>query len=91
MHQISHGTAQKVAIIRSLLSKPDVLLLDEPTSNLDKESMVAVYDILNLFNTKYGMTVIWATHSRDLVRMFKGDVIHLDNGKIVHMGRTCFI
>ena len=85
------GLKQKVAIIRALLSKPDVILLDEPTSSLDFENANKLFDILNLYNIKKGLTVIWASHNRDLVRNFSGRIVHLDQGRLVHSGRACFI
>ena len=50
---------QKVAFIRSLLTEPDLLILDEATSNLDKESKKVIYEILN----KSNLTILNSTHS----------------------------
>ena len=85
------GLRQKVAIIRALLSKPDLLIADEPTSSLDKDNAFKLYELLNLYNNKKGLTVIWASHNQDLVKKFSGRILHLDQGKIVYTGHACFI
>jgi len=85
------GLKQKVAIIRALLSKPDVLIADEPTSALDLESTRKVFEIINYYNIKKGMTIIWASHNRELVKQFSGRIAHLDQGRLVYSGHACFI
>ncbi len=85
------GLKQKVAIIRSLLTRPDILIADEPTSSLDIENTRRLFDVLNLYNTKRGLTVIWATHNKELIKSFTGRIIHLDNGRLVYSGNACFI
>lgn len=85
------GLKQKVAMIRALLSKPQVLLADEPTAALDKDSAMKLFEILNFYNVRRGMTVIWASHNRDLVKQFPGKIIHLDGGKLIYSGHACFI
>ena len=85
------GMKQKVAILRALLSKPDVVLADEPTAALDKESCSKIFDLLNFYNIRKGLTVVWATHNRDLVKQFPGEIAHLENGKLIYSGKACFI
>ncbi len=85
------GLKQKVAIIRALLTRPDVFIADEPTSSLDYENAKRLFDLLNVYNTKRGMTVIWASHNRDLVGRFVGKILHLENGRLIHSGHACFI
>lgn len=85
------GLKQKVAIIRALLTRPDVLIADEPTSSLDIDNTRRLFDVLNLYNVKRGMTVIWATHNKELIKSFTGRIIHLDNGRLVYSGHACFI
>ena len=58
---LSSGQMQKVAFIRSLLTEPDLLILDEATSNLDKEAKKIIYEILNNSN----LTILNSTHSSD--------------------------
>ena len=85
------GLKQKVAIIRALLTRPDVLIADEPTSSLDIDNTRRLFDVLNLYNVKRGLTVIWATHNKELIKSFTGRIIHLDNGRLVYSGNACFI
>ena len=58
---LSSGQMQKIAFIRAILSKPDLLLLDESTSNLDNKSKLLVYKILDSLN----ITIVNSTHSSD--------------------------
>jgi len=85
------GLKQKIAILRTLLSKPDIILADEPTCSMDMGSSFKVFEILNYFNTKKQVTIIWASHNRDLVKQFQGKIAHLDKGKLLHTGHACFI
>lgn len=91
INEANGGLKQKVAIIRALLTRPDVLICDEPTSSLDYDNTRRLYDVLNLYNSKRGTTVIWATHNKELIKNFTGRIIHLDNGRLVYSGHACFI
>jgi cell division transport system ATP-binding protein len=85
------GLKQKVAMIRALLSKPTALLADEPTSSLDKENSYRLFEVLNHFNHKKGLTLIWATHNKELIKQFPGKIAHLEAGRLVYSGHACFI
>ena len=85
------GLKQKIAIIRALLTKPDIFIADEPTSSLDFANARRFFDILNLYNIKRGLTVIWASHNKELVQNFTGRIVHLENGKLIYAGHACFI
>ena len=85
------GLKQKVAMVRALMTRPSILIADEPTAALDKESSIKLFDVLNFYNTKRNLTVIWASHNRDLVKQFPGKIIHLENGKLIYSGHACFI
>lgn len=89
--ELNGGMKQKVALIRALLSRPNVLLADEPTCSLDKESSIKLFEILNFYNLKRNLTVIWASHNRELVKQFPGKIIHLEKGKLIYSGHACFI
>lgn len=91
VNQANGGLQQKVAIIRSLLTRPDVLIADEPTSSLDTDNARRLFDVFNLYNAKRGLTVVWATHHKELIKSFTGRIIHLDNGRLVYSGHACFI
>ncbi|MBI5370347.1 cell division ATP-binding protein FtsE [Candidatus Uhrbacteria bacterium] len=80
--QLSGGEAQRVAIARSLVHQPKVLVADEPTGNLDTLNAGEILDLLKKIN-EFGTTVVLVTHDRDIVNRLKRRVITLDGGKIV--------
>ena len=83
VRNLNGGGKQKVAIVRALLCRPDIFIADEPTSSLDKENAKRLYEVLNFYNQKMGMSVLWATHQIDLINQFHGKLIHLNKGKVV--------
>ena len=85
------GLRQKVAMIRALLSRPTAILADEPTSSLDKDNSYRLFEVLNHYNHKKGLTLVWATHNKDLIKQFPGKIAHLDSGRLVYAGHACFI
>lgn len=89
--QTNGGMKQKVAIIRALLTRPSIFIADEPTSSLDFDNTYKLYEVLSLYNAKRGMTIIWASHNRELVRKFSGKIVHLENQRLVYTGHACFI
>ncbi|WP_110928473.1 cell division ATP-binding protein FtsE [Bacillus massiliglaciei] len=80
--ELSGGEQQRVAIARSIVNEPKVVIADEPTGNLDPETS---WEIMNIFETinNSGTTVIMATHNRDIVNNMKHRVIAIEGGKIV--------
>ncbi len=91
VREANGGLKQKIAIIRALLTKPDIFIADEPTSSLDFANARRFFDVLNLYNVKRGLTVIWASHNKELIQNFTGRIIHLENGKLIYAGHACFI
>ncbi|MFH1192159.1 MAG: cell division ATP-binding protein FtsE [bacterium] len=81
-HQISGGEQQRVAIARSLVHKPKILIADEPTGNLDSINSREIIDLLKKIND-YGTTVILVTHNREVVNLLKRRVITMDQGMII--------
>jgi len=80
--ELSGGEQQRVAICRALAMGPDVLLADEPTGNLDKETAGGVLDLLLEMNRKQGLTVIVVTHNEGMAdRMHR--VVRIDDGRVV--------
>ena len=80
--QLSGGEQQRVAIARALINRPEVLLADEPTGNLDHDHAIEIMRLLDLINQK-GTTVIVVTHSNELVNMMQKRVITMDRGCII--------
>lgn len=85
------GLRQKIAMIRALLARPTAILADEPTSSLDKDNSYRLFEVLNHYNHKKGLTLVWATHNKDLIKQFPGKIAHLDAGRLVYAGHACFI
>jgi ABC-type ATPase involved in cell division len=85
------GLKQKLAMVRALLCRPNVLLADEPTCSLDSSSSMKIFDLLNYYNRKRGLTIVWASHNKELVKQFPGKILHLDKGRLVYSGHACFI
>jgi cell division transport system ATP-binding protein len=82
---LSGGQQQRVAIARALITKPDLLLADEPTGNVDDALAVRLLYLFEELN-RMGTTVVIATHSEALVSRFKKPVLHLENGMLSHLG-----
>jgi cell division transport system ATP-binding protein len=80
--QLSGGEKQRCAIARALVHKPDLIIADEPTGNLDPKTSEDIINILKKVN-KSGVTVIVATHDMYIVDVAKKRVVVLDKGKIV--------
>ena len=81
-HQLSGGEQQRVAIARALINRPEVLLADEPTGNLDPQNAMEIMKLLEDVNAQ-GTTVIVVTHSNEIVDTMKKRVITLDRGIII--------
>ena len=76
---LSGGEQQRVAIARALINKPQVLLCDEPTGNLDSENGKNILQLLNELNRDQQITVIMVTHDKDIANV-AGRILHLRDG-----------
>jgi len=81
--QLSGGEVQRTAIARAIVSKPQILLADEPTGDLDPKTAQDVVGLLEKINREDKTTVIMATHNESIVNHFKKRVVVLKKGKIV--------
>ncbi|RDU36860.1 ABC transporter ATP-binding protein [Neobacillus piezotolerans] len=86
MHELSGGRKQQMNLASVLLMQPDVLLLDEPASQLDPVSTRELFDMLKRLNEEFGMTIILAEHRLDEAIALADRVVMLDGGRIVHEG-----
>lgn len=80
-NQLSGGEQQRVGVARAIVNRPLVLIADEPTGNLDRDTSNEIMELLYDINRK-GTTIIMATHALELVKASKKRIITLDKGKI---------
>jgi molybdate transport system ATP-binding protein len=84
--EISGGEQQRIALARSLVTDPRVLLLDEPLTGLDAELKASIVDDLRAWNASKRIPILYVTHSRDEVDALGERVIAMENGRIVSAG-----
>ncbi|KAA9291840.1 amino acid ABC transporter ATP-binding protein [Aerococcus urinae] len=83
--QLSGGQAQRVGIARAVALKPEILLLDEPTSSLDPERSAELLKILQEI-ARTGVTMLITTHEMDFAKYVSSQVVFMENGEIVESG-----
>ena len=81
-HNLSGGQQQGVAIARALASKPDIILADEPTGNLDSKTSDNVIALLHMTSQKFHQTIIMITHNPENAQM-TDQTIRIEDGRIV--------
>ena len=81
-NELSGGQQQRVAIARAIVADPTVLVCDEPTGDLDRESAEEVLSLLQMLNREQGKTVIMVTHDPKAAE-FASRIVHLDKGALV--------
>ena len=81
--QLSGGEKQRVCLARALINKPEIIIADEPTGNLDPDLSFDIMDLLVRINQVTGRTVIVVTHEKELVDHFNKRVVLIENGTVV--------
>ena len=81
--ELSGGQKQRVLIARALATRPDFLLLDEPTSGIDAAARQAIMEVMERIHKQQGLTIIMASHDLPMVRNFVQEVIWLHNGEVL--------
>jgi len=80
--QMSVGECQRAAIVRALITGPELILADEPTGSLDHKSALITGDLLKELNQNFAVAMVIVTHSMELAKHMN-TIYHLDNGKLV--------
>jgi putative ABC transport system ATP-binding protein len=83
--ELSGGQQQRVAIARAIVADPALLVCDEPTGDLDRETAVEILNLLQLLNRDQGKTIVMVTHDPKAAE-FASRVLHLDKGALVGDG-----
>lgn len=81
-HELSGGEKQRVAIARAIVVRPDVVIADEPTGNLDPVNKWEIISLLEKVN-ELGTTVVLATHDKDVINSLRRRVVTLEGGKVI--------
>jgi cell division transport system ATP-binding protein len=84
---LSGGEQQRVAIARAVVNRPEVLLADEPTGNLDPVSSTEIMNLLERINLS-GTTIVMATHDRNIVDRMQKRVVEISAGEIIRDAQT---
>ena len=80
-NELSGGQQQRVAIARALVSDPDILVCDEPTGDLDRETATEILNLLQILNNDHGKTILMVTHD-PVAAEFAKRILHLDKGQL---------
>lgn len=84
-NNLSGGQQQRVAIARALISKPAIILADEPTGNLDSKTSLDVLGLLKVTSEKFNQTIVMITHNEEIAQM-ANRVIRIEDGKVFKRG-----
>ncbi|MCZ6673587.1 MAG: ATP-binding cassette domain-containing protein [Verrucomicrobia bacterium] len=86
--EISGGMQKRVALARALITKPEIILFDEPTTGLDPERKFSVFEMIRQYRQQFGFTVIMVSHDVPEVFKISDHVAWLDQGKIAYWGTS---
>jgi len=81
-NELSGGQRQRVAIARALVTRPKIVLADEPTANLDHKTGASILELMRLVNRIQKTTFVFSTHDASVMRM-ANKLIHIQDGRIV--------
>ena len=86
-NNLSGGQQQRVAIARALITKPAIILADEPTGNLDSKTSADVLGLLKVTSRKLGQTIVMITHNEEIAQL-ADRMIHIEDGNITGGGQA---
>lgn len=89
-NQLSGGQQQRVALARALVAKPAIVLLDEPTGNLDSHTSQDVLGLIKTTGQKFEQTIVMITHNDEIAQMAER-IIRLEDGRICERGDFCYV
>src|SRR3984957_3206545 len=84
--ELSGGEQQRAALARALVNRPQILLADEPTGNLDTATGDQIMELLREINETLGMTIVMVTHERPRAERYAHRMISMGDGKIISDG-----
>jgi oligopeptide transport system ATP-binding protein len=87
-HEFSGGQRQRIAIARAMVLRPRLLLLDEPTSSLDRTVQKAIVELLRDLQQRFGLTYLFISHDLAVVRAMADRIIVMKDGRVVEEGTT---
>jgi tungstate transport system ATP-binding protein len=82
--ELSGGEVQRVALARALVLKPELLLIDEPTANIDSSSLHGYESLLSRL-PNYGVTVVFSTHDLDQSKRMGAEMMRIENGRLLNL------
>ena len=89
VNRLSGGERQRVAIARTLLNAPDLLLMDEPLASLDWPSRLSIMPCLKQIHRQFGIPVIMVSHAREELARLADNLLVMHQGRVVESGRCC--
>lgn len=88
IHRLSSGEKQRLSLLRILVNRPRVLLLDEPTANLDPAMVRAAESLILDYQQKENAALLWISHDREQLQRVAHTLYHLENGRLSLKGKV---